>query len=154
MLCRVTNPENLKKIQGVFASSIIASIVASVPVMLRMPSKSFKTRSRFFFQVSMDSHAESSRFLTVKQRAALGTAVRCAPLAVGSQVHAKAISELVQKGIIICLKHINEQRAVTWFEKTWMVITPMHLPAMPVPTLLRAQRLTGHILGARRSETQ
>jgi hypothetical protein len=38
--------------------------------------------------VTKDSHAEGRGTLTVKQLAAVETSVRCAQLAVGSQVHA------------------------------------------------------------------
>ncbi len=67
----------------------------------------------------------------------------------------EAITALFQEGIIVWLKYVEEQRAAAWFEKTWTIehgTTPMHLPAMQVPTLLRAQRLIGNTLGVRRSE--
>jgi hypothetical protein len=65
---------------------IIVRIAASATAMLRSPSELIKTKSRFLFLVSTPRIVtRKGGTLTVKQ---LATSVRCAPLAVGSQVHA------------------------------------------------------------------
>jgi hypothetical protein len=60
----------------------------------------------------------------------------------------EAIAALVQEGIIVWLKDVKEQRDLHGSRRLGlvsMVTTPMHLPAIQVPTSLRVQRLTASI---------